>query len=310
MDINSMTPASGRILAEDGSEVNVVDLLSNGSASPVSNAVYDINAFTPRTGRVIGEDGRIYNLVDLLGFGGGTPGRVIVESLRMEATGDDIITIFKGSTLVKENGGVLVFDSDRQIGAGNLDNGSFIVGQDYGVFITNNGDIVISALETVTDSRKIGGFHYGINRRSNAALQPINAAGAVKGEGWESNIYNGIVSHSVWTFLHRPKCSPNGMVYLSNGVWADIYEASDDGAGGLASMHNTLPLTGLSWYGFTERMLISGKRLLTYQEFIQAAMGSPPGTSGDNQNAWTSSTEAQYTGFVERAVSSVGCRDC
>ena len=216
MDIKTMRPASGRILAEDGSAVNVVDLLNDGSVTPVSGDLYDINDYSPRSGRVIGEDGRLYNLVDLLASGGGAPGKVIVESLQMEATGDDIITIFKGSTLVKENGGVMIFDSDKQIGAGNFDNGSFVVGQDYGVFLTNAGDIVISILETVPNSRRIGGFHYGVNRRSNAALQPINTSGAVKGEGWESNIYNGILPRSVWTFLHRPKCNPNGMVYLSN----------------------------------------------------------------------------------------------
>jgi formylglycine-generating enzyme required for sulfatase activity len=67
---------------------------------------------------------------------------------------------------------------------------------------------------------------------------------------------------------------------------------------------------GLNWYEAVEKLLISGKRLLTYQEFIQAAMGSPPGTSSGNLNAWTASAERTFTGFVERAVSSIGCRDC
>jgi len=72
MDINSMSPASGRIIAEDGSTKNIVDLLGGGS--PVSNKVYDINQFSPRTGRIIGEDGKLYNLVDLLENGGGGGG--------------------------------------------------------------------------------------------------------------------------------------------------------------------------------------------------------------------------------------------
>jgi hypothetical protein len=312
-----MMPASGRIITEDGTTVNVVDLLSNGSVSPVSNEVYNIDAYSPRSGRVIGEDGRLYNIVDLLAAGGGGDGnnggtqvKLVIESLRMEATGDNVLTIFKGSTIIHENGGVSVFDADRQIGAGNLDNGSFVVGQDYGVFLNNTGAVTISITETMPYSRKIGGFHYSVNRRTNAALQPINTAGVVKGEGWEANIYNGILPRSVWTFLHRPKCKPNGMVYLANGVWVDIYESSDDGAGGLLSKHNVLPITGFSWYSFTEKMLVTGKRMLTYSEFVQAAMGSPPGTSGGNENGWTSGSESQYTGFVERAVSSVGCRDC
>jgi len=84
MDINSMSPASGRILDENGNVVNIVDLLNSG-ATPVSDDVYDIDAYSPRSGRIIGEDGKLYNIVDLLsGSGGGTPGRVIQESIRMK----------------------------------------------------------------------------------------------------------------------------------------------------------------------------------------------------------------------------------
>lgn len=278
MDINTMMPTSGRILAEDGSVINIVDLLNDGTVLPVSVIKHDIEAYSPRSGRVIGEDGLLYNVVDLLGE---ASGRSMRESLRMETTGDDVLTIFKGSAIVKENGKVLIFDFDMQIGADNLNGDSFAVGQDYGVFLTNVNDIVISIAETIPVSREIGGFHYGVNRRTNAALQPINTAGVVRGEGWEANIYNGILPRSVWTFLHRPKCNPEGMVYLSSGVWVDIYECGDGENSTLVSKHNVLPTVNLSWYGFTERLLLSGKRLLSYQEFIQAAMGSPPGTEAE-----------------------------
>jgi hypothetical protein len=70
-DMSNMTPASGRIIAEDGSVKNVVDILGAGAVAPVSTEVHDIEQYSPRSGRVIGEDGLLYNLVDLLEAGGG-----------------------------------------------------------------------------------------------------------------------------------------------------------------------------------------------------------------------------------------------
>jgi hypothetical protein len=67
MEINSIIPASGRMIDEDGSIINIVDILSHdGNVPPVSDRVFDIEAYAPRTGRVLGEDGKMYNLVDIL----------------------------------------------------------------------------------------------------------------------------------------------------------------------------------------------------------------------------------------------------
>ena len=145
-----------------------------------------------------------------------------------------------------------------------------------------------------TNSRKIGGFHYGVNRRSAVV----------------ADIYNGIVPRSVWTLFHRPKCAPESMVYLSAGVWADIYISSDNDEGGLASKYNKIPKTMITWYDSAERFAKVGKRMLTYHEWVQAAAGSPSGTSSGNQNAWTASSDSAPTGFAANAVSNVGCRDC
>jgi len=300
MDINSMSPMSGRLLDEDGGVVNIVDLL-NANAAPVSGAVHDINSYAPRSGRVIGEDGLLYNLVDLLaGIGnGGGPAPALPERIRIEATGENTLTVYRD-------------DVSTAIGAANLDTGSFTVGADYAICLDDLGDVTIS-LNNALPHRKIGGFHYGANRRTDAALQPIDTLGAVRGTGWEANVYNGILPRSVWTNSHRPKCDPAGMVYLSEGVWVDIYLASVTGAGGLTSKHNATPATGtegLNWYGFTEKLMLSGKRLLIYNEWIRAAMGSPQGLGGANTNAWSASSTRQLTGYVEWAVSSIGCRDC
>lgn len=206
-------------------------------------------------------------------------------------------------------------DTTAQLGVANLDTGSaFVVGKDYTVYKLDDGSYIISLDGDKSDLQKIGGFHYGTCRRVNAALQPINTADEVRGNGWESNVYSGIVPRSVWDQGHRPTCDPRGMVYLGSGVWVDIYQSSDNGAGGLTSAYNAVPLTGtegLCWYGFMERALVVGKRLLTYGEFCQMAFGSPGGFDDSNTNAWTAKTNTgrQKTGYVANAVSSIGCRD-
>jgi hypothetical protein len=226
-------------------------------------------------------------------------------------------------------GGVSVVRTDAALlSVSHLDSGaSFQSGKDYYVYICDPGGNANSEIYKISlnatypagfgplSSRKIGGFHYGKIRKVNAALEPVNNSGTARGSGWESNVGEGIVPASVWTLAHRPKSSPEGMVYLTSGVWVDIYLASNDGAGGLRSANNATPLTGtenLNWYSFTERALVSGKRLLSYGEWIEAAYGSPQGQDGNNTYAWaaTANTARKETGYVTNAVSSVGCRDC
>ena len=113
---------------------------------------------------------------------------------------------------------------------------------------------------------------------------------------------------------HRPKCSPEGMVYLGGGTWVDIYLNSDDGAKGLKSEYGCAPMTGtesMNWYNFVERLAKSGKRLPNYAEFCAYAFGSPAGLDNANTNAWsaTSNTGRGVTGSVVNAVSSVGVVD-
>jgi hypothetical protein len=247
----------------------------------------------------------------------------IPEKKYITVTGSDALQISEGCIFSLTGGGVFK-TGGVALSASNLDTGSaFAVGKDYYIYICDVGGTEdelykISLNSTYPSgygadaSRKIGGFHYGKCRMANAALEPTNAAGEARGTGWESSVYNGIVPRSVWTLAHRPKCSPEGMVYLGHGVWVDIYLASDDGASGVLSKYNATPLTGtegLNWYGFVERMFVSGKRLLTYSEFCMMAKGSPQDLAGDNTNAWTGGAARQLTGYVDRAVSSIGCRD-
>ena len=159
-------------------------------------------------------------------------------------------------------GDSLFLTSEVTLTESNLDTGSFTLGTDYYIYIcdmsngdpTNNVDetFVISANSsypsssgyTASNSRKIGGFHYGRVRNCNSQWNPINTAGTEYGSGWQTNVYIGIVPNSVWTLLHRPKCDPEGMVWVNGDLWVDIYLSSDDGADGVKSTYNSVPISG------------------------------------------------------------------
>lgn len=130
----------------------------------------------------------------------------------------------------------------------NLDQGSdFAHGSDYYIYICDPGtddqdEIYLISLNSSwpdgdawddTNTRKLGGFHYGRVRNVDDYGRAINTSGSVRGSGWESNTRVDIIPNSVWTTKHRPKCDPSGMVYLGNALWGDIYLSSDDGANGL-----------------------------------------------------------------------------
>ena len=251
---------------------------------------------------------------------------VAPTSQYLYASGANEITVIEGCVIAV--GGAGIFQTGNTVlNASNLDIGAaFAVGSDYYVYICDSRQdaqdeqYIISLNSTypsgwnASNSRKIGGFHYGRCRKINDNLQPVNSSGAVFGTGWESAVSNGILPRSVWTLGHRPKCSPEGMVYLGGGTWVDIYLNSDDGAQGLKSEYNCAPMTGtegMNWYTFTERLMKSGKRMPDYSEFCAYAFGSPQGLDGANTNAWTATTNTGRgtTGSVVNAVSAVGCVD-
>ncbi len=243
----------------------------------------------------------------------------------LRALGEDMISVAE-NIVFTVGGSIYKTRGTTTLSVANLDAGvNFVVGSDYYIYVCDDGSdsevYKISLNSTYPagyndqNSRKIGGFHFGRCRRVDTILRPINASSAPYGSGWESNAYDGILPRSVWTLRHRPKCSPEGMVYVGNGLWVDIYLSSSDGANGLRSMFNGIPLTGTegyNWYSFVDRAMLAGKRLLTYDEFCRAAYGSPQGNDGDNVNAWTKTTNTgrNPAGNIANAVSSIGCRDC
>lgn len=244
----------------------------------------------------------------------------------LHASGADELTVVDGCVIAVGKAGIFE-TAEKKLTAANLDTGSaFAVGNDYYVYICDSRldaedeKYIISLNSTypngwnASNSRKIGGFHYGRCRKVDENLQPVNSSGVIFGTGWESAVSNGILPRSVWTLGHRPKCNPEGMVYLGGGTWIDIYLNSDDGAYGLKSEYNCAPMTGtegMNWYTFTERLMKSGKRMPDYSEFCAYAFGSPQGLDDANTNAWsaTTNTGRGTTGSVVNAVSAVGCVD-
>lgn len=75
-NISNFSARSGRMVKEDGTVVNIADLLA-GDAEAVSESTYDIDSFSAMSGRMIREDGSVINIADEIangniGGGGGT----------------------------------------------------------------------------------------------------------------------------------------------------------------------------------------------------------------------------------------------
>lgn len=68
MNIDQYSPQSGRFLKEDGSYVNIADVLGGTETGKTA----DIEKYAPHTGRFIKEDGTVINIAESIGSGGGS----------------------------------------------------------------------------------------------------------------------------------------------------------------------------------------------------------------------------------------------
>ena len=219
----------------------------------------------------------------------GSSNKIIVPAFRVIL---DDVTYYKSiSTILDVN--------DIDVG------GSFVFGSDYYVWagVPTSGHEPVLKLSTspsapagLTTPKIIGGFHYGKIRNSIT----IN------------DVSDGIVQNSCWDIKHMPRCyllgladpatyQIGGMVeVVPNSLWVDIYLVSNGGGSGFNrrafSKINQLPLSGsngLNWYDFAIRGRNSGKRMLTYAEWVAAAIGSPQGLNNSNLNGWTKTTNTK-----------------
>jgi len=239
------------------------------------------------------------------------------------ASQPDTLTITSSLLLYFESG-ISIRSNASIISEKNLDIGEFEIGKDYNVYLCIEKELKVTYVLSQNNSWptgwesekciKIGGFHYGLVRNTNNNLEPVNKQGEIRGRGWESEVYPGILPRSVWTLGHRPKSNPDGMTYLVNGVWIDIYLASDDGTEGARSAINAIPLSGCNgenWYTMSRRAALVDKRLISYREFCLASYGNPEGKDDSNEYGHTAKTNCARaaTGTSMYDVSSVGCRD-
>jgi len=199
--------------------------------------------------------------------------------------------------------------------------GQYKVGTDYFVYLCLDGSepvIVVSENSTypagfnANNSRKIGGFHYGVTRKvtqEGSLLIPVDSTGVkfgATGIKWQDNVTLGIVHNSIWDLKNKPRASFGGMVKVGR-LWMSMYQASVKAAitfmnnanglhvasGELQSKYGQLPVTGtegMNQYTFNEIAMLSGLRLPFYTEWCAAAFGSPQGEDGSNKYGWTQTT--------------------
>lgn len=125
-NISNFSARSGRMVKEDGTVVNIADLLA-GDAEAVSESTYDIDSFSAMSGRMIREDGSVINIADEIangniGGGGGTSDYNDLTNIptmnnvkiKGALTGDDVGLVDKSQG--EENAGkILVVGSDGEL---------------------------------------------------------------------------------------------------------------------------------------------------------------------------------------------------
>lgn len=94
-----MTPQTGRMLKEDGSAVNIADLIGGTE----TGETWEIDKMMPKSGRFVKEDGSVVNLADVIenflsGGGSGGGGTVTLQALKI--TVDDVTYTYDGKKAV------------------------------------------------------------------------------------------------------------------------------------------------------------------------------------------------------------------
>lgn len=152
------------------------------------------------------------------------------------------------------------------------------------------------------NSRKLGGFHC-----------LCVAVGTISGHSLTGYLAGDILPRSVWTqHQHRPESNPEGMVFVGNRLWVDIYLASNTTT--LESSNGGIIVDGGSnpdyhWYNFAERFAEINKRLPTQAEFMALAIGSNEETNiSGSASPGTTGGHSDTAG--RRMISNVGCEDC
>lgn len=185
---------------------------------------------------------------------------------------------------------------------------SLAPGTDYYVYACQQADLnakILASLNatypngySASNSRKIGGFH-----------TLCANVGTISSHDLTGYLAGDILPASVWSLNHRPRCSPEGMVWSEQAqLWVDIYLMSGTGASS-ASVNGAVITDSRDWMTFVDDLAAVGKRPLRDHEFQIIAAGS------NEQTNITGSADPNTTGghvdtTGRRMISNIGCEDC
>ncbi|QEE11943.1 hypothetical protein D1092_02735 [Bartonella krasnovii] len=183
-------------------------------------------------------------------------------------------------------------------------------GKDYYVYlILKDGDSNLSfefstnptAPEGYTEhnSEKIGGFH-----------TLCADVGTIEDHLLSGYQAGDILPYSVWSLNHRPRCSPEGMVYDPwRGIWVDIYLQSGTGEN-TKSVYGVPITTNRAHYEHQWDLVSVKKRLLTSDEFASCMYGSNEETSITGIESLSPKTSGGHVDTGNRRmISDIGCED-
>jgi len=246
--------------------------------------------------------GLTFAQLQALGFSNNTRGVFLKNDDRSPAfakTGANTLAL-KAGTAASVAGRLRTFAADT-----NVVMPALTPGTDYAIYLCADGTVRADASATApagyttANSRKLGGFHYGlVPVGETLAGGQFNTAGSVTTGGmvWtqpDVDALAGINAHSLWDLRWRPICDPRGMVCVAGNFWADIYLCNTDVDANGTSRFNqpiasgtvlpkvpaafggngTLTYGNCNWWTATELAGAAGKSLLSEAEFVQAAFG-------------------------------------
>jgi hypothetical protein len=207
----------------------------------------------------------------------------------------------------------------NSVAVGALDTGAKAAGTDYYVYALEAGGFIISASATnptgytTANSRKIGGFHYGVIPEAFTAINNITASDVTK--------IAGINAYSFWDLKFMPSCGDaRGMFKANTGKWYDLYLLNVDHhtfgtsaagktiAGGTVlngrnfpkiplfyGGNGTVNYGTLTWFEAAEIGKAYGKDLISYEEFAAIAYGVLEASSAGAADTGVTQHLANYT---------------
>jgi hypothetical protein len=155
---------------------------------------------------------------------------------------------------------------------------------------------------TAENSRKIGGFHC-----------LCADVGTISGHTLSGYVAGDILPASAWDLIHRPRCSPEAMVYCDTvDFWVDIYLDSWDG-NKLVSVYKGVTADGTStkkFHGelFVDELAKLNKRLPPRRVFQAIMKGSNERTNVKGSKD-VNTTGGNVDTAGRRMISNYGCED-